>query len=53
MVLEKKSDVGHEKKYKRKGNFKEGVIYNSDKEKTEYKGGVVGGCGCGVARGRK
>ena len=47
MVLEKKSDVGYDKKSKKKGNTTDGVLDEPEKEEIKYKRGVVGGGGCG------
>ena len=47
VVLEKKSDVGYDNKYKRKVGAIGIVFEKSDKQEMEDKGGVVGGGGHG------
>ena len=52
MILDKKSDVGYDKKYIRKGQMMEGVSENPHKEDTEDRVGVEGGGGYGLGLGR-
>ena len=47
MVLENKSDIGYENKYKRKVKVMEGVFDYPKNKDTEDKLAVVGGRGCG------
>ena len=53
MVLEKKSDVEYDTKYKKKGKVVEVVFDDPYKEEKEYKGGLVGGGVQGGVLGRK